>query len=116
MNARWVLGTLWPELPQVDCTIVARWWPWDYYCVSTTRVWQDKSDPIYKNITKNSGSPRQYVTHVYKCDKYGRSDVNLFFYMKEYADSDLARRGHKAVVELMEKGGLKLISQDRSGQ
>jgi hypothetical protein len=36
--------------------------------------------------------------------------------MKEYADSDLARRGHKAVVELMEKGGLKLISQDRSGQ
>jgi len=35
--------------------------------------------------------------------------------MKEYPDSDLARKGHKEVVELLEKGGLKLIIQDRSG-
>jgi hypothetical protein len=103
MNARWVLDTFWPELPQVDCTIVARWWPWDYYCVSTTRVWQDESDPLY-------------VTHVYKCDKNGRSDVSHFYYMKEYPDSGLARRGHKDAVELMEKGRLKLINQDRSEQ
>jgi hypothetical protein len=35
--------------------------------------------------------------------------------MKEYPDPDLARRGHKEVVDLMEKGGLKLIIQNRSG-
>jgi hypothetical protein len=28
--------------------------------------------------------------------------------MKEYNDSGLARRGHKEVVELMEKGRLKI--------
>jgi hypothetical protein len=116
MNARWVLDTLWPELPQVDCTIVARWWPWDYYCVSTIRVWQDKSDPMYKSIKIDSIPSQQYVTHVYKCDKNGRSDVNYFYYMKEYPDSVLARRGHKEVVDLLEKGGLKLINQGRSGQ
>lgn len=116
MNARWVLDTLWPELPQVDCTIVARWWPWDYYCVSTIRVWQDNSDSIYKSIKVNSVHPQQYVTHVYKCDKNGRSDVNHFYYMKEYPDSVMARRGHKEVVALLEKGRLKFINQDRSVQ
>jgi hypothetical protein len=115
MNARWVLDTLWPELPQVDCTIVARWWPWDYYCVSTMRVWQDKLDPIYKSIKINSLHPQQYVTHIYKCDKKGRSDVNRFYYMKEYPDSKLARRGHKEVVDLLEKGMLKLINRGRPG-
>lgn len=106
MKARWVLDTLWPELPQVDYTIVARWWPWDYYCVSTMCVSQDESDPIYRSINKNSAPPQQYVTHVYKCDKNGRSDVDHFYYMKEYTDSGLARRGHKEVVDLMEKGRL----------
>ena len=108
MNARWVLDTLWPELPQVDCTIIARWWPWDYYCVSTTQVRQDKSDSIYKRIKINSVPPQDYVTHVYKCDKNGTSDVNHFYYMKEYPDSDMARRGHKEVVGLLEKGRLNL--------
>jgi hypothetical protein len=106
MKARWILDTLWPELPQVDCTIVARWWPWDYFCVSTMRVWQDKSDPMSKSMDKDSAPPQQYVTHVYKCDKNGSSDVNHFYYMKEYINSVLARRGHKEVVELMEKGRL----------
>lgn len=112
MNARWVLDTFWPELPQVDCTIVARWWPWDYYCVSTTQVWQDTSDPIYKSIKINSVATQQYITHVYKCDKNGRRDEDHFYYMKEYPDSDLARKGHKEVVELLEKGRLELINQD----
>jgi len=106
MKARWVLDTLWPELPQVDFAIVAKWWPWDYYCVSTTRVWQDKSDPIYQSINENSAPTQQYVTHVYKCDKNGKSDVNHSYYMKEYNDSVLARRGHKEVVDLMEDGRL----------
>jgi len=63
---------------------------------------------MYKSIDKNSAPPQQYVTHVYKCDKNGSSDVNHFYYMKEYNDSGLARRGHKEVVELMEKGRLKI--------
>ncbi len=111
MNARWVRDTFWPELPQVDYTIIARWWPWDYYCVSTTRVWQDESDPIYKSIIINSVPARQYITRVYKCDKNGRSDENHFYYMKEYPDSVLARRGHKEVVALLEKGRLNLNNQ-----
>ena len=116
MNARWVLDTLWPELPQVDCTIIARWWPWDYYCVLTTRVWKDESDPTYKSIIINSVPPKQYITRVYKCDKSGRRDEDHFYYMKDYPDSALARRGHKEVVALLEKGGLELIIQDRSVQ
>jgi hypothetical protein len=36
--------------------------------------------------------------------------------MKDYPDSALARRGHKEVVTLLEKGGLELIIQDRSVQ
>jgi hypothetical protein len=108
MNARWVLDTFWPELPQVDHTIIAQWWPWGYYCVSTTRVWQDTSDPIYKNIKVNSVTSMQYATHVYKCDKNGRNNEDHFYYMKEYPDSVLARRGHKEVVASLEKGRLNL--------
>jgi hypothetical protein len=67
---------------------------------------QDLSDPIYKNINKNSPAAQQYVTHVYKCDKNGRSDINYSYYMKEYNDSGLARKGHREVVELMEEGRL----------
>jgi hypothetical protein len=106
MKARWVFDTLWPELPQVDCAIVAKWWPWEYYCVLTTRIWKDEADPAYKSIAKNSAFPQQYVTHIYKCDKNGKSDSNHSYYMKEYNDSGLARRGHKEVVELMEEGRL----------
>lgn len=110
-----MLDTFWPELPQVDCTIVARWWPWDYYCVSTMRVWQDESDPLYSSMTIHPVPPKQYITRVYKCDKNGRSDDDHFYYMKEYPDPVMARRGHKEVVKLLEKGRLKLINQDRSG-
>lgn len=59
-----------------------------------------------KSMDKDSAPPQQYVTHVYKCDKNGSSDVNHFYYMKEYINSVLARRGHKEVVELMEEGRL----------
>lgn len=58
----------------------------------------------------------QYVTHIYKCDKNGASNKDHFYYMQEYPDSVLARRGHKKVVGLLEKGRLELINQDRSGQ
>jgi hypothetical protein len=75
-------------------------------------VWQDESDPIYKSRIINSVPPKQYITHVYKCDKNGRSDEDYFYYMKEYPDPVLARRGHKEVVELLEKGKLKLTNQD----
>ena len=111
MNARWVLDTFWPELPQVDYTIVARWWPWDYYCVSTTQVWQDTPDSIYSDITVNSVASMQYVTHVYKCNKNGEGDKEHFYYLKEYPDPILARRGHKEVVALLEKGRLHLKIQ-----
>ncbi len=108
MNARWVLDTFWPELPQLDYTVVARWWPWEYYSVSTTRVWQDTSDPMYRDIKVNSAASMQYVTRVYKCDKHGTSNEDHFYYMKEYPDSVLARSGHKEVVELLEKGKLSI--------
>jgi len=111
MNARWVLDTFWPELPQLDFTIVARWWPWDYYCVSTIRVWEDTSGLIYKGIRPNSITSMQYVTRVYKCDKKGIIKEDHCSYSQEYPDSVLARRGHKEVVRLMEKGTLDLSKQ-----
>jgi hypothetical protein len=56
--------------------------------------------------------PQEYVTYVFKCDKEGKGDTDYFYYMKEYHDSALARRGHKDVVELLSKGIMKLIRQD----
>jgi hypothetical protein len=111
MNARWVLDTFWPELPQLDHTIVARWWPWDYYCVSTICVWEDTTDLKYKGIRPNAVASMQFVTHVYKCDKNGRVKKNHCYYLQEYPDSVLARRGHKKVVGLLEKGSLDLSNQ-----
>ncbi len=108
MNARWVLDTFWPELPQVDYTIVARWWPWDYYCVSTMQVKKNTSDSLYGDEKEKPVVSIQYVTHVYKCDKNGNSNRDHFYYMKEYPDSVLARRGHKKVVALLEKGRMNL--------
>ena len=111
MNARWILDTFWPELPQVDYTIVARWWPWDYYCVSTIRAWQDMSDPMCESKEVDSTMAMQYITRVYKCDKNGRSTEDHFYYVKEYPDSVLARIGHKEIVKLLEKGILNLKNQ-----
>lgn len=108
MNARWVLDTFWPELPQVDHTIVARWWPWDYYCVSTKQVKQDTSKSLYEDKKEMSPASMQYVTHVYKCDKYGNENKDHFYYMKEYNNLVLARRGHKELVTLLEKGRMNL--------
>ena len=112
MQARWVLDTFWPEHPQIDYTVIARWWPWEYYCVSTIWVWSDKSDPIYSSTKRSSGLPQEYVTYVFKCDKEGKGDTEYFYYMKEYPDTALARRGHKDAVELLSKGIMKLIRQD----
>jgi hypothetical protein len=53
----------------------------------------------------------QYVTHVYKCNKNGEGDKEHFYYLKEYPDPILARRGHKEVVALLEKGRLHLKIQ-----
>ena len=109
-NIRWVFHTFWPELPQVEYAIIAMWWPWEYYCVSTTRVWPDDQYPIDKNTRKNSDLPEEYVTHVYKCDKHGVNDKNYSYYMKEYSDLISANKGHRELVASMEKCRLKITN------
>lgn len=110
MCARWVRETLWPESPQIDYTIIARWWPWEYFCVSTIQI-SNNPEETRETMKRISEPPLTYVTRIYRCDKNGKGE-GAHFYVKEYHDLAMARRGHKEVVELLAKGGLQLPYQN----
>jgi hypothetical protein len=120
MWVRWVSDNPSPKLPIVAQTIVAHWWPWKYYFVST--VWIDPSEPLsrliqamktgeiykksYEDITPG---PDRFVTQIFKCDKNKLvKSMDHAFYKREYFDLTQAKLGHNETVDLFVRGRLKL--------
>ncbi len=115
MRARWVSHNPSPKLPIVAQTIMAHWWPWKYYFVST--IWMDPSEPLahltqslktggdYKNVTPG---PDVYVTQVFKCNKDGWPKSMDYVYDREYSNLTQAKLGHEETVGLLAQGRLNL--------
>jgi hypothetical protein len=116
MLARWVSPTISPKPPVVDSTVVAHWWPWKYYFVST--IYLNPSHPLalltrsletgqsYKNGTPG---PDKFVTQIFTCDKYGWvKSMDYALYEREYSNLAQAKSGHKKTVDLLAQGRLKL--------
>ena|ERR1022692_3065639 len=132
MKARWVLREgpdefgLGPRAHDLatpmslGSAIVATWWPGRYYRVSTIQL--DTSSTAAKAVESlKTGVPLHeiplkvtgYVTQVAKCDKMGWVGdwiANTLF-ERTYADAAEAQAGHNEVVDLLQKGRLKLVPQ-----
>jgi hypothetical protein len=116
MRARWVFHRPSCKLPIVAQTVVAHWWPWKYYFIST--IWMDPSHPFslltrsletkesYPNITPG---PDVYVTQIFRCNKDGFvKSMDYVLYEREYSDITEAKLGHNKTVDLLAQGRLKL--------
>jgi len=108
MKARWVYENR-ESVEAIGQAIVASWWPGRFYLVSTihleSKVWKIWS----------SEETCDYVTQIYKCDKYGiPKDINKYLYKSEYFTPEEALKGHVRGVELLRHGKLKLIQKTQT--
>lgn len=111
MRARWVL-----PYPVRDAIIgqalVATWWPWKYYFISTIEL--DHTSPLQRltnSITQGVpygeavAGQTTYLTNVFRCDKHGFvRDIEDRLYERAYADISEARKGHDEAVDLLQLG------------
>lgn len=116
MRTRWINHTPSPELPVVGRSIVATYWPGEYYLVSTTQ--EDSATPLrmflrsvalqvpFENVPHE---PDLFMTRIFNCNKRGwhkASEKPL--YERQYSTFLEALNGHNETVDLFIKGHLKL--------
>lgn len=119
MKARWVSRLPTPELPIVAQATIAKWWPGNYYWVSTFEM--DRASPLRKltrSLTTGTYSdeplPQEFVTQVFRCDRHGF--VKSFddpIHQKTYKDLEGAKLGHEETVRLVELGLIRELKWTR---
>lgn len=114
MRARWAQNHYEsPKLPIVQQTLIASWFPWKYYFVSTIQL--DTSSPLSKltrSIEKKisyKDVPVEiigYVTQIFRCDNNGVvTSFDKPIFEREYSDLSKAIDGHNDAVKKFTKGG-----------
>jgi hypothetical protein len=116
MRTRWINHTPSPELPNVGRTVIATYWPGQYYLVSTTQV--DSSTPLRKfqrsvalkvAFEDVPHEPDIYLTRIFECDRQGsRKASEVPLYEREYSTFLKALNGHNETVDLLVEGQLIL--------
>jgi hypothetical protein len=112
MKARWISERPSPQLPLVGQAIVASFWLWKYYFVSTYQ--EDTSIPEYKlleNLRKLNNEPpntTKYVTLISRCNRQMIiKDGSIPIFEREYVTLEDAQKGHTEILRLLKKGLLK---------
>lgn len=101
--------------------MVASWWPWRYWAVSTFQT--DNTSPLAK-LTQSIKAgkvydqvvpePNNFATTITRCDKNGWNFSDSLrdkspVFVREYKNRAEAEAGHKQVVDLLTKGRLQLV-------
>jgi lysyl-tRNA synthetase class I len=102
------------DLPNGLQTVIATWWPWKYYWVSTIKL--DQHSPIGRltrslktGVYSDEPLPEQYVTQVFRCDSIGWvKNMEIVYYEAEYNTVEDAKAGHEQTVNALASGNLKL--------
>jgi hypothetical protein len=116
MRARWINHTPSPGLPEVGRTIIATYWPGQYYLVSTTEVESDtplrkfqRSVALKIDFEKVPHEPDIFMTRIFKCDKQGSHNAaEKPLYEREYSTYLEAMNGHNETVDLFVQEQLQL--------
>jgi len=119
-RARWVLPFPKSDASIIGQAIIASWWPWTYYYVSTVEL--DRQSPLRRltrslttGVYSDEPLPEGYVTQVFRCNKEGvvknRKEV---YYEQEYHTHAEAEAGHESTVNGVAGGTLplKLLPRD----
>ncbi len=115
MRTRWINHDPSPELPVLGRTVIATYWPGQYYLVSTTLV--DSRTPLRKfqrsvalkvSFENVPHEPDVFMTRIFKCDRQGshRATENPL-HERQYATLLEAMNGHNETVNLFLKGQLQ---------
>jgi len=94
--------------------IIAGWWPWTYYWVSTVEL--DRRSVLGKltrgvrtGVYSEDPLPEHYVTQVFRCDKEGTvTRMEEVYYQREYDTRTEAEAGHQSTVSGVADGTLTL--------
>ena len=117
MRRRWVCRPPEPELPVIGQAIIASWWPWIYYWVSTVEI--DQTEPLGRlwrsfetGVYSEDPVPEQFVTQVFRCNRSGWvKDMRTVYYQREYSTLEEAQSGHEEVLSGLTEGSLILQRQ-----
>lgn len=113
MRARWVSENPSPEFPVVGQALVASFWPWKYYLVTTTHV---EGNDLVERLTRSieTGVRLEEVTvadyfetSVLRCSR-DMTHASGRVYEGSYPNLEEAKRGHETIVRLLAQGRLKL--------
>ena len=114
MRARWVSNYPEPKLPMVGQAIVAGWWPWSYYWVSTIAMdWDSPLGKLTRSLETGNyyqeSLPEQYLTQVFRCDRSGSvKNMRIIYYEREYSSLNDAKLGHESTIAQLAEGKLAL--------
>jgi hypothetical protein len=116
MRARWINHTPSPGLPVVGRTIIATYWPGQYFIVSTTEVESDtplrkfqRSVALKVDFENVPNEPDIFMTRIFKCDKQGsHKAAEKPLYEREYPTYLEAMNGHNETVDLFVQDQLQL--------
>jgi hypothetical protein len=106
---RWIWENPTPA-PRLAHTIIAMWWPWSYYTVTTVPyMGATGNDPLLKltRLIPGADVRDEYVVQVFKCDRYGTVRYEPR-YERCFEKPAQAIENHREVVRLIAQGKLPL--------
>jgi hypothetical protein len=112
MKARWISEDPSPNLPVVGRAMVAGFWPWKYYMVTTFKEDYDSPaailDARLRKIANEELNVPCYITWISPCRRdFTMKDGTLPIFEAKHSTLEEAKFGHSLILSLFKTGKLK---------